>query len=415
MKTAILHYSAPPVIGGVEAVIRAHAGEFAAAGLPVTIIAGKGEAKALPEDTAFIRIDEMASDHPDIEAATFQLNSGRMPADFEALTDRLIISLRPILSGFDHVIVHNILTKHFNLPLTAALLRLLDEGCVRHLVAWCHDLTWSSPNSRNKVFPGYPWELLKTHRQEVTYVAISGQRKAEIAATFGCRSEEVAVIPNGVDPRVLLGLSVEGEGLIERLGLWDAGLILLLPVRITQAKNIEMALRVTAELKKLGRHPRLVVTGPPDPHEPASKSYYESLLELRGRLDVAAEARFVYESGPAGNDAYIIGQELVAELYRTADAMFMPSHREGFGMPVLEAGLLGLPVITTHVPAIQDLGLDRVLLISDNDPPQLAAERIIAWLDTRPEHEMRVAMRRNYTWKAIFRERLLPMLNGESL
>ncbi len=414
MKTAILHYSAPPIIGGVEAVIRAHAGEFAAAGLPVTIIAGKGEADALPEGTAFFQIDEMASDHPEIEAATAQLNYGKHPADFEALTGRLLLSLRPILSGFDHVIVHNILTKHFNLPLTAALFRLMDEGCVRHLLAWCHDLTWSSPNSRNKVFPGYPWELLKTHRQEVAYVAISGQRKAEIAATFGCRPEEVPVIPNGVDPGVLLGLSVEGEGLIERLGLWDADLILLLPVRITRAKNIELALRVTAELKKQRRNPRMVVSGPPDPHEPASMLYYESLLELRGRLGVAAEARFVYESGPAGNIAYIITQELVAELYRTADAMFMPSHREGFGMPVLEAGLLGLPVITTHVPAIQDLGLDRVLLISDNDPPEQVAGRIGAWLDARPEHEMRVAMRRRYTWKAIFRERILPLLDGGS-
>ena len=33
MKTAILHYSAPPEIGGVEAVIQAHAFQFAKAGL----------------------------------------------------------------------------------------------------------------------------------------------------------------------------------------------------------------------------------------------------------------------------------------------------------------------------------------------------------------------------------------------
>jgi glycosyltransferase involved in cell wall biosynthesis len=414
MKTAILHYSAPPIIGGVEAVIRAHAVEFAAAGIPATVIVGEGEAAALPAGTGFIRIAEMAGNHPEIEAATALLNCGRLPADFESLTGRLAASLRPILSGFDHVLVHNIFTKHFNLPLTAALFRLMNEGCIHHILAWCHDLTWSSPNSRNKVFPGYPWELLKTRRQEVTYVAISTQRRSEIAATFGCRPEDVPVIPNGVDPAMLLGLSPDGAELLERLGLWQADMVLLMPVRITQAKNIELALHVTASLKKIGRRPRLVVTGPPDPHDPMSLAYYESLRGMRRELGIEDEARFVYESGPQENQAYTIPPELVAELYRSVDAMFMPSHREGFGMPVLEAGLLGLPVISTQVPAIRDLRLDRVLLISDNDPPEQVAGRIIAWLGARPEHEMRVAMRRNYTWKVIFRERLLPLLDGGS-
>ena len=41
---AILHYSCPPVIGGVEFIIEAHALEFARAGYPVRLIVGKGEA-----------------------------------------------------------------------------------------------------------------------------------------------------------------------------------------------------------------------------------------------------------------------------------------------------------------------------------------------------------------------------------
>jgi hypothetical protein len=39
---AILHYSAPPVVGGVEAVIAAHVKTFQEAGYPVTVIAGRG-------------------------------------------------------------------------------------------------------------------------------------------------------------------------------------------------------------------------------------------------------------------------------------------------------------------------------------------------------------------------------------
>ena len=48
-KTAIIHYSAPPVIGGVEAVIQAHVEVMARLDYPVTVVAGRGEADALPE------------------------------------------------------------------------------------------------------------------------------------------------------------------------------------------------------------------------------------------------------------------------------------------------------------------------------------------------------------------------------
>ena len=50
--------------------------------------------------------------------------------------------------------------------------------------------------------------------------------------------------------RIFLALSQPGEALIERLGLWESDLVLLMPVRITQAKNIEYAIQVTAALKQ---------------------------------------------------------------------------------------------------------------------------------------------------------------------
>src|SRR5690606_12542189 len=70
------------------------------------------------------------------------------------------------------------------------------------------------------------------------------------------------------------------------LGLLDAGLNVLMPVRVTQAKNIEYALRVTAALKAAGQRPRLIVTGPPDPHDAQSMACFRSLLALRQELGV---------------------------------------------------------------------------------------------------------------------------------
>ena len=55
-KIAILHYSAPPVIGGVESVMEAQAKLFIQHNYSVTVIAGRGDSTALPPGTNFVTI-----------------------------------------------------------------------------------------------------------------------------------------------------------------------------------------------------------------------------------------------------------------------------------------------------------------------------------------------------------------------
>ncbi|MEA3342490.1 MAG: hypothetical protein U9R15_21205, partial [Chloroflexota bacterium] len=168
--SAILHYTAPPVVGGVEAVIQAHVQTLIEAGYPVTVVAGRGERIALTPGVNFVRIPKIDSQHRQVMQASAILEQGQSPSNFDDLVNQLMEILTPILGQFDNVIVHNVLTKHFNLPLTAALHYLLDTGVIRHCLAWCHDFTWASPHSRSKVHPGYPWDLLRTYRPDVNYV-----------------------------------------------------------------------------------------------------------------------------------------------------------------------------------------------------------------------------------------------------
>jgi glycosyltransferase involved in cell wall biosynthesis len=408
--TAILHYTAPPVVGGVEAVIQAHARTFVQAGYPVTVVAGWGEATALPAGATFVRIPEMDSQYGRIAELGRHLERGEVPPAFDEAADQLADALKPLLDQFQTVIVHNVLTKHFNLPLTVALHNLLEAGTIRHCIAWCHDFTWTSPSSRSKVHPGYPWDLLRTYRSKVTYVTVSQRRQRELAGLLACPLEQIHVIYNGVDPQELLGLSPEGYALVNRMGLVNCDLILLMPVRVTRAKNIEYALRVVTALKARECHPRLVLTGPPDPHDAASMAYFEELQALRLELGVDAEMRFVFESGPAPDEPFIINPEVVGDLYRVSDMMFMPSHREGFAMPVLEAGLAGLPVVSTEVPAAVEIGGEDVITFDAADDPADLAERILAWAEGNPVHRLRRRVRQHYTWEAIFRRDIEPLL-----
>ncbi len=409
-RIAILHYSAPPVVGGVEAVILAHAKTLVQAGYAVTILAGRGEAGALPEGADLLLVPEIDSQHPEIARMSARLEQGQVPDGFEAMREQLAKTLAPALGQFDNLVVHNVLTKHFNLPLTAALDRLLDMAMLPHCIAWCHDFTWTSTSSGSKVHPGYPWDLLRTQRPDVTYVVVSKRRQQELAGLFGCPENEIRVVYNGVDPKMLLGLSAEGAALVEHLGLLEQDLVLLMPVRVTQAKNIEYALRVVAALKARGCRSKLILTGPPDPHDAASMAYFLSLQGLRRDLGVEEEMRFVFESGPDPEKPYLVDASVVGDLFRVSDLMFMPSHREGFAMPVLEAGLAGIPVVCTEVPAAVEIGGEDVITFDLDGTPDRLAARILAWAESSPIHRLRRRVRQNYTWQAILRRDIEPLL-----
>lgn len=410
-KIAFLHYSAPPVVGGVESVMLAHLRLFVEAGYSTSMLTGRGDQAALPAETSLIRIPELDSRHPAIVDLSQTLEQGEVPAAFAEMVDHLEKQLAFSLGSIDLLIVHNVFTKHFNLPLTAALFRLLDQGRIRRCVAWCHDATWASPTSRSRVFPGYPWDLLRTYRSDLIYVTVSQERRRELSEVFDCAPEHIHVIYNGVDPAELLSLSPDGLQLTERLGMWDSDLNLIMPVRVTKAKNIELGLKVTALLKQKAIRPRLVVTGPPDPHDRTNMEYLGTLLTLRQELGVVEEARFVYETGPVPAEPFTVNMPLVVELLRASDALFMPSHREGFGMPLLEAGLLGLPIFSADsVPSAQEIAKEHVLLFSSQADPEEVADLVLRCMEESHILNLRRRVRQTLTWRTIFQKQMLPLL-----
>jgi glycosyltransferase involved in cell wall biosynthesis len=172
---------------------------------------------------------------------------------------------------------------------------------------------------------------------------------------------------------------------------------------------------LVAALKARDCRARLIVTGPPDPHDADSMAYYESLRALRQQLGVEDEMRFVFESGPDPSQGFIIDAEVVGDLFRVSDVMFMPSHREGFAMPVLEAGLVGVPVVTTEVPAAVEIGGSDVIQFDKADDPDDLAARILTWAENSQVHRLRRRVSQDYTWQAIFERDIEPLLRrGET-
>jgi mannosylglucosylglycerate synthase len=119
MKISILHYSSTPMVGGVERVIHAHALKFAENGCGVKIITGKGG--RFDRRVEVCLVPEMRALHIVSGKIHREILEGIISRDFEELKEKIREKIKPLIEDTDICIIHNVLTMHFNLALTAAL------------------------------------------------------------------------------------------------------------------------------------------------------------------------------------------------------------------------------------------------------------------------------------------------------
>lgn len=406
LEIALLHYSAPPVVGGVERIIGRHAQLLADAGHSVRVVAGRGSS---PDPRVrFVEVPLADSLHPEVVAVGEQLAAGTVPPEFAALVERLRAELSAALAGSDVVIAHNVASLNRNLALTVALHDLLAGGGAAgggqgaapwRLILWHHDLAWTMPAYRSGLHDGDPWSLLRTKWPGAIDVTISEARRAELARLTGADPATIAVIPGGVDLPAAPELNSELGALL------DSDPLLLAPVRVTARKNLELAVRVVAELRSRGRNAGLVVTGPVDPHNHAEKAYRARLGELIDRLGVGPSVVFLAEraGGPAPD-------ETIAALYRLVDALFLPSTDEGFGLPILEAAAARLPIACSDLPSLRALAGDAATYFNPGAAPDDVADLLLDRLDRDQSAALARRIRREYAWPAIYSRSIAPLL-----
>jgi len=399
-KVALLHYSAPPIVGGVESVLGHQARLMADAGHEVRIVAGRGE--QTDPRIPFIQVPRADSRHPEILAMKADLDAGRLPPSFSRLADALAAELNEALEETDILIAHNVCSLNKNLVLTAAVKNLSN---IFQVTLWHHDLAWTTPRYRHELHDGYPWDLLRQAWEGVKQVTVSEARQQELVELFQIGKDHIAVIPNGVDVAAFHKLEDQTRDYLRRLDLLKASPLFLLPVRITPRKNIELALRVCENLVKHFPSTRLIVTGPLGPHNPANVDYFEMLTSLRNDLKLEHVVHFLAEL----TNGYI-PDEVIQDFYHLADALFMPSIEEGFGIPILEAGLAGLPIFCSDIPPLRSLGSTNATYFSPDADPVELANRIVNHLSFDPVFRMRTRVRREFSWEGIYAREIAPLL-----
>jgi glycosyltransferase involved in cell wall biosynthesis len=405
MNIALMHYSVPPVVGGVESVLAHQARLMVSAGHSVRILAARGE--PWTEEIDFTRLPLADSLHPDILAVKHELDAGRIPHAFADLADTLAGQIRTAVSRVDVLIAHNVCSLNKNLCLTESLHRLYREPGFPQLILWHHDLAWTTPRYLPELHEGYPWNLLRTDWPGATQVVVSALRQSELAKLLGISPERIHIIPNGVDVAGFLKLEDRTIQFLNRLDLLQAAPILILPVRITPRKNLELALRTLACLRETFPAAVMIVTGPIGAHNPANVEYFHGLLDLRDRLHLKHAANFLAE---IQND--FLPDSVIADFYRLADALFLPSREEGFGIPLIEAALSHRPIFCADLPALRELGGESVFYFSPDDEPVDVAGLVVRHLQNDPVSRLAATIRRDFNWNQIYKGKIEPLLES---
>ena len=403
-RIVLLHYSCPPVVGGVEEVLSQQARVFSKHGNKVKVLAGAGERflrNVDVETTPLLssRNDEIVLLHKE---AVEKGDTGPLLN----MIDRIYEYLKKAIKGFDVLIPHNVLTMHYNLPLSYALHRIADDGFP--VINWCHD----SPFFYDS-YPDYlksrPFQILRKYNENMTYVVISRYRKKLFYNLYGRRGK-FHVIPNGIDPMGFLKLDPTTAKLVDELELLKPDFIMVQPSRLHPRKNMELSIRVLKALKDRGINAKLLITGAHDPHETRDREYRENLLALSRSLGVDKDVVFLAGYRFSDGDVLTPDRIVVRDLFLISDILFMPSYHEGFGIPLLESGLIKLPVVCSTIPPFKEIGRNKVCFFDLDDSPDEIADKIISFTSKMKTQRLFREVIKNYTWDNIYENRILPLL-----
>ena len=173
--------------------------------------------------------------------------------------------------------------------------------------------------------------------------------------------EKIRVIPLGVDPPAVI-LSPE-ERLRERARILGGEGEMVLSVGVIQTRK--NTLNMLKALKTLPARYTLVLSGGNGYGSEAIHEFIraESLgdrVKLLGYIDEAQLAR----------------------LYQAASVFLFPSLEEGFGIPVLEAMAGGVPVVTSNVSSMPEVGGEASLYVDPHDAADIAQKVVQAVEDS---------------------------------
>lgn len=97
------------------------------------------------------------------------------------------------------------------------------------------------------------------------------------------------------------------------------------------------------------------------------------IIRAGSHMDTSLRSELISAAGDHGLDELgRVSDAQLEDFFASLDVLVVPSHFEGFGLPVLEAMARGIPVISARTSSLPEVGGDAALYFDPNDPEELA-------------------------------------------
>ena len=264
------------------------------------------------------------------------------------------------------------------------------HSCVRgayEKLKWNNILVDAIRRIRPFVALGLKFEMLiYTKRKYNKIIAVSKGVKEELIHYYNLPSEDIVIIPNGVDLEEFKPDKEKRRKIRETYEIADDEVVLMFSGYEFRRKGLEYIIKALPLVK--GKV-KLLVVGKDDPN------YYKELASKLGVMDKTIFTGFVPD---------------ISEYYAASDLFVFPTLYEPFGLVITEALASGLPVIVSEFAGATDIMNDGCegLLLKDPTNPKEIAEKVNVLVE---DENLRKQMSRNarktvekYSWDEVARK-----------
>jgi glycosyltransferase involved in cell wall biosynthesis len=300
----------------------------------------------LVADMLFDRLqrEHAAAIEPSLVRPVLRRRAGRLPggsrlswlSGIDRVANRLWDYPR-VVAGFDgrydifHIVDHSYAQLVHRLP-------------AERTIVTCHDLdTFRSVlepdmEPRSAPFRAMTRHILAGLRKAGHIACDSHATRDALVARAGVTAERTTVVPNGPHPSCTPNAEASADLDAARLlGPRPEHLDILHVGSTISRKRIDVLLRVFQALRATRSNLRLVRVGGP---------FTAAQQALARELNVTAAIQVLP----------VLDRSTLAAVYRRSAVVLMPSEREGFGLPVLEALACGTPVVASDLEAMREVG-----------------------------------------------------------
>jgi len=240
---------------------------------------------------------------------------------------------------------------HFNAPFLYS----------RKYIVTVHDITqkyFPGPKALKSLVRREAYKLVFSHniKKASRIISVSHYTKQDILENFKVNPQKIEVIYEGIDP-YFKPLKMEGlpDSLKNKYKISKSFLLYVGVLR--DHKNITGLIKAfNLVIRKNGLDFQLVIVGNEDPP-------YPKMHQLIRRLKL--NDRVV-------RPGFISKKDLLL-LYNAATLLILPSFREGFGFPPLEAMMCGTPVAASNTTALPEILDDAALLFNPHKIKEMTA------------------------------------------